>query len=225
MILVAGFVSLGNWQLGRAQEKRALLAMYAERAQAEPVPIAFGAEDPGSLRFRHVQAFGRYDLSRQMLLDNQVRDGRAGYLVLTPLRIPGRPEAVLVDRGWVPQGATRQELPDLGFEVADERVVGTIYAPLAGGFRLGTLDAGAAGWPRIVQYMDFPAMAERLGYPLAPFVLRLDPDQPHGYRRDWAPIAFTPERHAAYAVQWFAMAAAVLILYFTLNLKRVRDDA
>lgn len=224
VFLIALFVWLGGWQSSRAVEKRALLSLYAERTQAPPVPIDFGVPDLSTLSFRHAEAFGRYDVGRQLLLDNQIRDGRAGYQVLTPLVIPGRAEALLVDRGWVPQGATRQDLPDLRFDAGAGRVVGTLYVPLAEGYRMGDLDAGQQGWPRVIQYLDFEAISSRLGYPVAPFVLRLDTDEPHGYRRDWAPIALTPDRHVAYAVQWFAMALAILSLYVILNLKRSPGD-
>ena len=48
---------------------------------------------------------------------------------------------------------------------------------------------------------------------LAPRVLKLDPDQPLGYARDLdvLPNTLPPERHIGYAVQWFGLAAAVLV--------------
>lgn len=222
LMVMAALAALGNWQLDRAGEKRAILELYEARSRAPAGPIQFSAADPSTLRYRHVYAYGEFDAARQFLLDNQVRDGRPGYQVLTPLRIPGRREAVLVDRGWVPLAGRRDEPPAIGLLVTGpRRIEGTLYLPYGEGLRLGSIDAGAHGWPRVIQYLDFEALEERLGYPLARFTLRLDPGQPDGFRRDWPTVALTPERHLAYAVQWFALAAVVFTLFVVLNTRRV----
>ena len=214
------FVSLGSWQLGRADEKRAIMAAYEQRSASPPVAIDFAAEDIAGLRYQHVEVLGRFDADRQFLLDNKVRDGRAGYEVITPLRIPGREQLLLVNRGWVPQAERRVLLPDVGVAGDELRLTGTLYVPYGEGYRLGGMDEGQLGWPRVIQYLDFDEIAQRLGQPVAPFTLRLDARAPEGYRRDWRPVPFPAQRHIAYAVQWFALAAALVLIYFFVTIKR-----
>ncbi len=61
--------------------------------------------------FARVRASGEYDAARQILLDNKVHAGQAGYDVVAPLRLAGSDRFVLVDRGWIAQGASRAQLP------------------------------------------------------------------------------------------------------------------
>lgn len=223
-VLVVLFVSLGVWQLHRAQEKQAYLAEMAAREHEAPVPLPVGLHDPEDWRYRRVLAEGRYDPSMQFLLDNQVLDGRVGYRVLTPLRIEGRPEAVLVDRGWVPAAADRRELPEVGVNDGWRRILGTVYVPYGRGFRLGPVTDESVVWPRRIQYLDFEALERMLPYPLAPYVIRLDPAQPAGFTRRWPTAPFSPDRHLGYAVQWFALAAAVLAIGLAYGLRRGRRE-
>ncbi len=212
LLLTALFCSLGLWQLHRAQEKQAYLEEMADRAHVAPVALPSALNDPEAWRYRRVLAEGRYDASMQFLLDNQVLDGRVGYRVLTPLRLEGRPEAVLVDRGWVPAAADRRILPEVSVASRWRRLVGVVYVPYGEGFRIGPVTDEPVGWPRRIQYLDFEALAQMLPYPLAPYVLRLDGTEPDGFVRRWPTAPFSPQRHLGYAVQWFALAAAVLAI-------------
>jgi cytochrome oxidase assembly protein ShyY1 len=59
---------------------------------------------------------------------------------------------------------------------------------------------------------------------IAPRVLRLDPQSPIGYERDLAmlPNTLPPEKHLGYAVQWFALALAVLATALLLTLRKAK---
>ena len=56
-------------------------------------------------QYARVRATGRYDAAHQLLVRNRPLEGQVGYYVLTPLVTDAGP-ALLVDRGWVPAGAT-----------------------------------------------------------------------------------------------------------------------
>lgn len=213
--------SLGMWQLGRAEEKRLQLHLYEQRAQGSVVELARSVDDPASLRFQHVRISGRLDSSRQFLLDNRIHQQVPGYYVLTPLKMPGRQEALLINRGWVPLGDARGRLPDIHVNEQDVRLSGHVYAPFGKAFSLGGMDTADARWPRVIQYLDFAAIEKRLGYPVLPFTVRLDEGVAEGYERDWRPVSFKPERHIAYAVQWFGLAATLLVIYVAVNTKRL----
>ena len=220
LLLLPVLLTLGLWQLDRARQKAELQAAFAERLDQPPVPLAeVDVTDPAN-RYRRVIASGRYDGAHQVLLDNQVRAGQPGYHVLTPLRLT-EGGAILVNRGWIALGESRQVLPDLTTPAESVTASGWLGQPANPGLRLGE-DAEASPWPRVVPYVDYQRLAALLGYPLRPVLVLLEPEAPGGYRRDWQPRfgGFGPERHRGYAVQWFALAATLVILYLVTGLRR-----
>src|SRR4051812_2023346 len=111
ILMVPLLSSLGVWQLHRAEEKR-VLAQLAASGERNLVPLT-AASVPQLNRYQHVKVQGHYDGTRQVLLDNMpAQSGAAGYRVLTPF-ILADSHVVLVDRGWVPLGKTRAELPSV----------------------------------------------------------------------------------------------------------------
>ncbi len=221
LLVVPALLALGVWQLQRAEEKRDLLAQLETARQA--APVAPTGEDMRSddWRFRRVRVSGRFDSGRQFLLDNQVRDGQVGYRVLTPLRTEGSDAAVLVARGWRAAGPGPDRLPDVAATERSREIIGLATDAPGPALRLGPAWAeGNRNWPRRVQFVDFDAFEEALPYGLLPLVI-----DPAGTERTERALAGTePSRHVGYAVQWFALAAAVLVLYVMLNLSRGRFD-
>lgn len=216
-------LSLGFWQLDRAEQREQLLVRFDERLQWPPLDLNRDRLEPGESLFRPAEVEGRYLPERQFLLDNQTHQRTVGYHVLTPLRLDGEERAVLVDRGWVPAGDSRDRLPEIPLETEAARIRGHLDQGPATGLRLGGMADGERGWPLRIQYIDYRELEERLGMPLLPVVLRLDPDAGDGFVREWRPAhpdGYGPERNRAYAVQWFALAGALVIIYLAVNLKR-----
>jgi surfeit locus 1 family protein len=83
------------------------------------------------------------------------------------------------------------------------------------------MTGGETGWPLRVQFIDFKQMARRLDSALGAMIVRLDPKSPYGYRREWQIAPMGPQRHLGYAVQWFALACTLLVIYVLVNLRRV----
>lgn len=221
LLLLIAMMSLGFWQLDRAEQKRAVLRAYGDRPADAAVRIADDFALSQDWRYRRAQVIGAYDARHQFLLDNRVQQGRVGYYVLTPLRLARGNAVVLVNRGWVPQGATRADLPDLPAPRASELTLeGLIDFPPQKVFVLGEGEDRDPGWPKVLQQLRLDLQAQQLNARLLPMVLLLDKDQPGGFVREWNPVVIGPERHVGYAVQWFALAAALVILYVWVNLKR-----
>jgi surfeit locus 1 family protein len=212
-LLLPLLLSLGFWQLSRAQEKQQLQEQYAAR-QSE-ASIALEQLNPADdLQYRQVTLAGRYESARSFLLDNRIHQGRVGYDLITPL-VMDTNKVVFVNRGWLPQGATREQLPEL--EVIDGRITvqGSVYVPVGTQLVLGAV-MPTEGWPRVIQALDIRAMGAEAGYRVTdvfPFSVRLAEGAPGVLVRDWPVISMTPERHQGYAVQWFAMAIMLLGLY------------
>ena len=185
----------------------------SKQAQRRPAPA------DGQLRARYPQLAAR----QPVLLDNQLRDGRAGLKVYHAARVDAG--AVLVDLGWLPLPADRQ-LPRIAPLQGRIEVQGLWAPPPSPGLALGPALAATAQ-PRVwlATRLDIPAIATQLQLPAAALpcqVLRLDPAMPLGYARDLEllPNTLPPSRHLGYAVQWFAMALAVLVIAGVLHVRR-----
>lgn len=224
LILLPFLSGLGVWQLERASWKQALVDTHAARTREPVVALSSVLPVTAASEYRTVTLTGHYDLEHQLLLDNRLHRGRAGYQVLTPLHLENADTTVLVNRGWVPAGASRAVLPALDGPAGTIRLAALVRLPPEKIFRLGTDEERHAGWPQVIQAFDVAALEDRLGYALLPLVLLLDPDDVHGYVRDWQPVyGVKPEKHRAYAMQWFTLAAVLLLIYIGVNSKRIAD--
>lgn len=224
LVLLVLLTGLGFWQLDRAEQKRALMAQYQGGEGEAPLRIVPDLVSTEDLEYRPATVAGVFDGARQFLLDNRTHQGVAGYEVLTPLRIEESGHGILVNRGWVPRGMTRTELPPLPVPAERVRLEGMLKHP-ARTITLGEGEDREAGWPKVLQRVRIELQSEQLGYSLLPVVLLLGPDQDHGFIRDWEPLqGFGPEQNLGYAVQWFGLAAALLVIYFVVNCRRNTDD-
>jgi surfeit locus 1 family protein len=214
LLVLAG---LGTWQVQRGLEKEALFRAFA-RGDGPAVPYQ---TNQAQARYARVQLAGRYDAERQILLDNMIKDGVVGYRVLTPLHTAQG--TVLVDRGWLRAPPRRDQWPVVTVSDARRTVAGRLDALPRAGLRLAAADG--EGWPRRLSYPDIATVQRIYGQAVDPRIILLDADAPDGYARDWRPGGMAPERHFGYAVQWYGLAATILVLYFVLNLKRIGSRA
>ena len=222
--LIYSFVSLGLWQLDRAEQKRNLFAEFENRQS--DVAVNLNEESSHQLSteeliWRPVQASGEFMEEYQILLDNQVVDTQAGYFVYTPFRLDKTEQAVLVNRGWLVADPDRtvspalvtakgtvnikavaKEIPKTGLllkEVEPEQMSNSVYR---------------------VQRINIEELSALTKIELLPYITRLEPDSAHGYSRKWRLPGSGESMHYGYAFQWFAFAAALLIIYLLLNIKR-----
>ncbi len=219
-ILFPLFVFLGLWQLHRAEEKEHLIALHAERMRA-PDSVLGPGEFPAidAIRFRHVTIEGRYDDAHQVLLDNQVVDHQAGYFVLTPFLPRGGDRVLLINRGWVPAGPARSQLPSVAMTARSKRIRGVADRFPSVGWRLQGAETPTPGWPAVVQVLDAGALSRHLGYPVVPYQVLLDPAEPDGYTRNWRFAPAAPERNRGYALQWFTFATILIVLFIWFGLQ------
>lgn len=225
LMLGALFASLGAWQLRRADTSRATFDSFAAGAVEAPLNVLPHALD-GAQRFRRIEVRGEFVQEPQLLLDNMLHDGAAGYHVITALRVAGRRELVLVNRGWVPVGTDRSALPDVAVDALPRRVVGRLERLPRPGMRLGAPEPGAAETATIVMQYPTAADVERvLGRPVLDYQLLLDPDEVDGYVRDWRAPGMQPERHLSYAGQWLALAIGAVAAGVVIAWKTARAKA
>ena len=228
LVLLPVLIALGIWQLHRADYKRMLLAEYHAVTTLPPVLLNAAAADARLARlprYRHVEAQGVYDSRRQVLLDDMQQDGQVGYQVLTPLMLEPGGQIVLVDRGFIARTPGVKTLPEVSVATGARSVQGVLGILPVPGIRLGKIQV-PAGWPKILLYPRYQTLVQLYGAQLLKPVLLLDADQPDGFVRIWKPnIGFPPVRHDAYALQWFALALALVIIWIVVNSKWIKHDA
>ena len=223
LCLLPLFISLGFWQLGRAEEKQVLLEMHGKRINQVAIRRSAGINDDiESLRYRKVLLTGQYDEAHQFLVDNQIFEGRAGYFVMTPFLFDNQDKAMLVNRGWLPSNPDRSILPEVTIQDLEQTISGRIDRFPSVGIQLEGAEIPSKGWPSVVQVVDSQEIAKKLQYPVFGFQIQLDKELADGYGRDWksAMVTMPPEKHIAYAFQWFALALTLVILFIWLNINK-----
>lgn len=222
VVLIPLFVGLGYWQLQRAEEKRGLQAEYDRRATEPPLSLRGPPWTAEALQFRRVTATGRYRPEFQVLLDNRVHGGVAGYHVITPLEISDSGHYVLVNRGWVPLGSDRRRLPAIDTPRTTVTAAGVATVPHATGFRLAAREESDQS---VWQQLDLERFGQRLGAPPAPIVILLDPTADvGGFVREWKRLDAGIAVHQGYAFQWFALAAASVVLFAVLMRRALKPQ-
>jgi surfeit locus 1 family protein len=218
---IALFVSAGQWQQRRTGEKQALRVQFDAADAAAPAPLPTDAVDWSAWRYRPVVAEGAFDAAKQILVDNKVEEGRAGFHVVTPLLLAnGR--AVLVDRGWTSAGETRSQLPQAVPPAGTVTVHGRVNVPTANYVELAHDAPAGPVW----QNLDPARFASATGLRVLPIVLEQTAaiDGSDKLVRNWPAPDFGIERHRIYMVQWYLFAAMVAGLWLFSNLRRARRD-
>ncbi|WP_286240153.1 SURF1 family protein [Neptuniibacter halophilus] len=220
VLLLPGLVSLGLWQLERAEQKRILLQSWAELHPHTRLPV-----DRRELeaRFYPVVLKATLDQQRYFLLDNRQRPAGVGYEVIALASLESG-ERLLVNMGWLAGSADRAVLPEVAIPDGQQA--------LQGGLKL--IDPGlvlvdtelAAGWPKVIQSLAADKLSALLGATLSPYELRLQQPIIAGLDLNWPLLRMRPEKHLGYAFQWFAMAAALagLLIWSWRRLRKEEAD-
>jgi cytochrome oxidase assembly protein ShyY1 len=228
LLVIAVTCALGNWQMRRAHERTDRAARQAALAAQPPLDLRGDTADASRLVDRRVRVRGAFDAAHTVLLDNRPdgngSDSRAGFLVLTPLRLAGG-GGVLVLRGWLPRDAQdRTRIAPFDTPTGEIEIEGTALAGVPRVFGLGHDPAAEAG-RKIRQNVDLAAFAHEISTPLAPVVVEQSTDLGDGLSRDWAPADSGAQRNYGYAAQWFGLAALTAVLVAVLGWRRARRES
>ena len=214
---IALTVSLGRWQSHRAEEKDQRQALLVARMHEPELRLTGSVPSADSLLFRRVRATGRWVREGQIYVDNQVHLGRAGFEVVTPLRLDGSDASVLVNRGWVARDAGYPRAPAVPVPPGPAQVSGLATLPPARYLELSTDTISGPVW----QNLSIERYRKHTGMAVLPIVILADPPGPGLAQIPQSPDAGSA-RHREYELTWFSLAVTTLALWIALNLRRTR---
>jgi surfeit locus 1 family protein len=216
-VVIALTLFLGRWQMHRAEEKEARQALLDARIHETAVVLTGSVAAAEPLLFRRVRASGEWIAEGQVFVDNQVLDGRAGYNVVTPLRLKGASESVLVNRGWIARGAQYPKPPDVAVPAGAVDISGMAVLPPQRYLELGTQTISGNVW----QNLTIERYRQQSGRAILPFVVLADHPG-----TGLAAVREVPDagvaRHREYEWTWFSLGATALVLWIVLNTSKAR---
>lgn len=221
LAVCAATLSLGNWQTRRAEEKRGLAERLAQAARAAPLPVPRTPAPAAELVMKRLSARGEFLPQFTVLLDNKIHRGRPGYFVVTPLRLQGSQLHVLVNRGWIPAGARREEIPVpvTPSGAVEVQGFGLAHAPRV------LVAEGVQQTGRVRQSLDFAQVERETGLALQPVFIEQHSAVDDGLVRDWPAADFGIHKHESYAMQWYLIAGLSIVLFVVLSFNRDRPAA
>ena len=214
VIFAIVFFSLGIWQIERGQTKTQIMSEFENKLTKEPIYL--NAE---SKKWDRVLVNGKWENKKQLLIDNVIHQGIAGYKVLTPLRIDETNKLILVDRGWIKQNKFRDQLPDIQIPDDFESVSGTLEQPELGLVLSDELISN--NWPKISQTKNVEVISKAYTEEIFPMILLADPLLKNSLEYiKITPTNMTPIKHYGYSSQWFLMFIVLCFMYIWYGLNR-----
>jgi len=226
VLVFVGLVKLGFWQSDRALQKEQRLARIEMLNSQTPISLSqlISFDSNESINDYPVRINGTFNKDFVFLLDNQVNKRGLGYRVFQIVETDKF--AVLVNLGWVLGSINRQELPDVVALKGEHEFIGNIRL-IESGIMLMEQDFQNKKWPLRVQQIELDKFSTIIGRKLLPFVVYLDKNEIIGFEKSWKPIVMPPEKHRAYAFQWFSLSIAwlVLMIWFAFFSNKKIDDS
>jgi surfeit locus 1 family protein len=211
VLVFSALVKLGFWQNSRALEKEQRLARIEQLKSQNPLSLQqvnlLAVNE--NINDMPVTIEGLFDEQAVFLLDNQVNKGRLGYRAYQVLMV--EQYTVLVNLGWVLGSINRQELPEVQPLSGKHTIHGNVRL-IEVGIQLQEQIFSDVQWPLRIQQVELDKFSTLINRQLLPFVIYLDMDEKIGFEKNWQPIVMPPEKHRAYAFQWFSLAIAWVML-------------
>ena len=224
LLILPVLLRLGFWQLDRAEEKRELIELFKQQNELGPLFIKDKIKFDEKLNYRTAKVAGNYNMDKQIFIDNKVYQGKTGVHVMTPFKLKNSEYSILVNRGWVSMVIDRSSLPEIKTPSNTLTLSGKIKILGKKPFMVGEKFQSNQGWPALTQWINIADIEKKSGLKLLPYIFLLDEKEQSGYVRNWKPVVMQPEKSTSYAVQWFALALALSIIYIVVNLKESKSE-
>ena len=216
-VAVVIMLRLGFWQLERMEEKQQRLETLTEKLNSGNLSLVNLPDELELAADTPVEFSGLADLQRLIYLDNRIVEGSVGYEVLVPVET--NVGWVLVNYGWVQATNSRAKLPDIAIDARNNNFTGNVVVPSMNPMIKETATA-MDGFPLLIQQIDIDTISDITGIAFQPFVVALQQAPDSLFKNNWRPVVMPPEKHFGYALQWFGLAIAAIVIYFVALYKR-----
>lgn len=210
---------LGFWQLQRMDEKQQRITHIEDAKQQATLSLQQVLNEVE--RFQDYQAHATGSFSKALFyIDNKLHAGKPGYYVLAPFKTSYG--ILMVNIGWVENTGARGDIPGVRLPSDGSglnSIEGIVYIPSNNAFVKETNQAFGQ-FPALLQEVDLEQINKHLNTEVLPFVLRLLPNDSTNFVREWKVMSMPPEKHLAYAIQWFGLAIAGLTIFLISLRKR-----
>jgi surfeit locus 1 family protein len=224
IICVPLFIKLGFWQYNKAALKQEIQSNYEAAVSADALNLPSQVDNFNAWQYKKIKLKGTYNTQYQILLDNQIENNKAGFHVLTPLKLAGRNDYILINRGWVEGGVVHNNIPDISTPSEPVEVVGQVSIPSKKIFTLES-DAEKTVWNKVWQHMDMERYQKSVTITVLPVVIKLDAkSNAGGFVRNWQMPASRIATNMGYAYQWFGFAFASIMIYLFTSIKKVSGN-
>lgn len=212
-MLLPLLIGLGFWQLDRAEQKRQIQLTHAKHQAKIPVELNLPELD-NYTSFTRIIAEGNFDNEHVWLIDNKQRQGKPGFEVVQPFLLASG-GTFLVNRGWVAGLKLRTKLPEILMVEGSTIIFAEIMVPSM--HPLLSAESTTNSWPKVITAITPSIMKKYLGVDLPSNYVRLDEASTGVLAAGWHVVATTEAKHIGYAIQWFAMAAALIVCFVVMN--------
>ena len=207
IIFVPITISLGLWQIERANEKKVIISNYDKLLVS--TPIALQKEQPLE-NWQPIETVGAYQ-DLVIYEDNAINSGKAGFKIYHLFQ-NGDGTFIFVHRGFIERNLIKNNLPRIDTPIGKKNIKGTTLFKQNNTFVKNIEESDI----RIIQEFNasvlierFPILKDRY---LHPFLFNLDVRDADKFQPIEKPVNMTATKHIGYAIQWFGLCAALIIL-------------
>ena len=207
IIFVPITISLGMWQIERANEKKLIIANYDKLLVSAPIELQ---KNQMLNNWQPIETIGTYE-DTIVYEDNAINNGKAGFKVYHLFRNDDG-TFIFVHRGFIERNLIKNNLPEVEIPAEKKLIYGTTLFKQNNTFVKNIEESDS----RIIQEFNTSLLIER--YPmlkdkyLHPFLFNLDIRDVDKYQPIEKPVNMTASKHIGYAIQWFGLCAALIIL-------------
>jgi surfeit locus 1 family protein len=223
MICIPLFIKLGLWQYNKAELRKEIQSSYNASLDQDALVLPDNLTNVDAWKHKKVKVKGHYETKYQILLDNQVEENVAGFHVITPLRLDGSNDYVLINRGWVAGGANHSDIPAINTPNELLEIIGLVWIPSKKIFTLES-DSEKSSWKTVWQHMDMDRYQRSTPIHILPLVIKLDSkSNGGGFVRKWQLPSSKIATNMGYAYQWFGFTIASILIFLFTSIKKANN--
>ena len=207
IIFVPITISLGIWQIERANEKKLIIANYDKLLVSAPIALQ---KNQMLNNWQPIETTGTYE-DTIVYEDNAINNGKAGFKVYHLFRNDDG-TFIFIHRGFIERNLIKNNLPEVEIPTEKKSIYGTTLFKKNNTFVKNIEESDS----RIIQEFNASLLIDK--YPmlkdkyLHPFLFNLDIRDVNKYQPIEKPVNMTASKHIGYAIQWFGLCAALIIL-------------